>query len=126
MHTNIQRVRSSREYPYPGSWFLSEEEKEARGGGRLIVRKEEAPPFASHRSLARFASSTVKIIIFFFIFRLKKNILNSLKEKKKHRFVSARALFINMRARVLLRYPNASSNHCDRLRHEPTTYSSTR
>ena len=32
----------------------------------MIVRKEEAPPFASHRSLARFASSTVKIIIFFF------------------------------------------------------------
>ena len=38
-------------------------------------------------------------------------------KKKKHRFVY-------MRARVLLRYPNASSNHCDRLRHKPTTYSS--
>ena len=32
----------------------------------MIVRKEEAPPFASHRSPARFASSAVKIVIFFF------------------------------------------------------------
>ena len=82
MHTNIQRVRSSREYLYPGSWFLSEEEKEARGGGRLIVRKEEAPPFASYRSPARFASSAVNIIIFFLIFR-SEQILN--KGEKKHR-----------------------------------------